>query len=285
MRVRRALRTREVGHAGTLDPMATGVLVVAVGEATKLVPWLTALDKAYEATMALGVATDTLDADGREVERREIPPSLHDALDRGGAAVAVALGCAIDGERARTLQRPPMYSAIRTGGERAFARARRGEEFSLPAREVSVRRLDVVGWSANPPTIDVVLEVAKGYYVRSLARDLTAALGCVGHLTRLRRTRSGSFTIDEAIGLDAPTEEIHARLQPLAAAAARALPSSTLTPGGVRDARHGRPVQREDHDATAPGPCAWLDAQGALVAVGQVDEAGRGTVVRGFRAD
>ena len=282
-RARRGLRTREVGHAGTLDPMATGVLVVAVGQATKLVPWLTAMDKSYEATIALGAETDTLDADGQETSRRPLSPAVVAILSRAGASPEPpALRDALDRERARTAQVPPAYSAIRTGGVRAFARARRGEEVILPARDVAVRRLDVVGWTLDPPALDVVVDVAKGYYVRSLARDLCEALETIGHLTRLRRTKSGDFRIEEAVALDGPPDELRARVLPLAAAAARALPVATLTETGVRDARHGRLVQPDDHGVVAPGAHAWMDAGGALVAIGQIDEMRRGQVIRGF---
>jgi tRNA pseudouridine55 synthase len=282
-RARRALRTREVGHAGTLDPMATGVLVVAVGQATKLVPWLTALDKSYEATIALGSETDTLDADGRETGRRPLSPDvLAMLLLPGDSHEPTALREALERERARTSQVPPAYSAIRTDGERSFARARRGEDVVLPPRSVAVRRLDVVGWSAEPPALRIVLDVAKGYYVRSLARDLADALDTAGHLTRLRRTKSGDFRIDEAVMLDATPDELRARIIPLGAAAARALPAATLSEAGARDARHGRPVQPDDHDAAASVACAWLDMDGTLVAIGRVDDARRGTVVRGF---
>src|SRR5580698_2178659 len=136
-RLRRALGVRAIGHAGTLDPMATGVLVAAIGEATKLVPWLTAHDKGYEATIALGVETDTLDADGVIVQ--QVPPSeaLCEALRTfPGAEASPALRAALDDERARVLQSPPAYSAIRTDGERAFARARRGERVELEPRPV-----------------------------------------------------------------------------------------------------------------------------------------------------
>ena len=282
-RARRALGTREIGHAGTLDPMATGVLVLAIGEATKLVPWLTALDKSYEATIALGVETDTLDADGAETARAAIPDDVRALLARSsGAAGAPPLCAALDRERARSAQVPPAFSAIRTGGERAFARARRGEAVALAERDVAVRRLEVVGWSAEPPELHVVLDVAKGYYVRSLARDLSAGLGTVGHLRRLRRTQSGNFTSDEALPLDGPPENLRAAILPPAVAASRALPAGRLTDAGVRDARHGRPVQPGDHDAPPSTVCAWLDAAGALVAVGRVDGDGRGTVLRGF---
>ena len=150
-RLRRALGVRAIGHAGTLDPMATGVLVVAVGEATKLVPWLTAHDKGYEATVALGIETDTLDAEGAEVRRVTPSASLCEALGAADVETWPALRAALEDERARTLQAPPAYSAIRTGGERAHARARRGERLELEPRPIVVHRLHVMGSSAEPP--------------------------------------------------------------------------------------------------------------------------------------
>jgi tRNA pseudouridine55 synthase len=298
-RVRRALGTRDgtgadarrgrrlaVGHAGTLDPMATGVLVVAVGEATKLLPWLTAHDKAYEATVALGVETDTLDALGRETRRAPVSAQLRAALARSrGAMVARVLRDALDRERARTTQVPPAFSAIRHGGERAYARARRGETPELAPRGVVVHRLELIACSEEPPWLTLAVEVGKGYYVRSLARDLAEALGTAGHLTALRRTRSGPFLVDEAIAPETPDDELAARLHSTARAAARALPVAQLTPDGVRDARRGRRVRAEDIDATVRGaPCAWLDDRGELVAVGEVDDQGCGRVLRGFAA-
>jgi len=280
-RVRRALGTRDIGHAGTLDPMATGVLLLAVGEATKLVPWLTGEDKTYEAAIALGVETDTLDADGREV--RVCPPAeeVRAALreSQGGSPVGV-LASAIAAERLRTEQVPPAFSAIRKDGERAYRSARRGEAPALDARPVSVARIELVACSHDPPRLELALTVGKGYYVRALARDLAAALGTAGHLTALRRTRSGSFADTEAIALDAPREELLARLQPLAQAAARCLPVATLGPDGERDARFGRSVRPEDI-AGPEGVAAWIGTGGDLVAVGRI-EGGRGRVMRGF---
>ena len=288
-RLRRSLRTRAIGHAGTLDPMASGVLVAAIGDATKLVPWLTAHDKSYRATIALGVETDTLDAEGKEVQRRAPSEALCTALRTSSAALeSPALRGAFDRERARTFQIPPAFSAIRTGGERAFDLARRGETPELLARPVVVRRLELLQCSAEPPILEVELDVGKGYYVRSLARDLAEALGTFGHLTHLRRTRSGCFVADEAVSLEASTDEMKARVEPLDRAAARALPVAHLTEAGARDARHGRPVQPNDIDVAAcvPGaPCAWLDALGTLIAVGRVEEDGRGKVLRGFRGE
>jgi tRNA pseudouridine55 synthase len=284
LRVRRALRMREVGHTGTLDPMATGVLVLAIGEATKLVPWLTAKPKVYETSLALGIETDTLDADGREVRRAEIDPALLAALGNAIAGAALsAIEVALDRERARTLQVPPAYSAIRAGGERAFVRARRGEDVALPARPVTVYRLDLVAWSREPPSLSLSLEVSKGYYVRALARDLAEALGTVAHLSRLHRTRAGAFTNMEAVSPDAPADVLLSAVIPIAVAATRSLPPARLTDDGVRDARHGRPIAPADITASSHEPSAWLDSNGVLVAVGTIDETGRGTVLRGFR--
>lgn len=282
--VRRALAVRDVGHAGTLDPMATGVLVVVLGEATKLSPWLTAQDKTYRATVALGVETDTLDADGVEVRRESLGPLLRAALGLSLTSTPVpALLAALDAERARAAQQPPAHSAIHLDGERAFARARRGEAVALPSRPVRVGRLDLVGCSVDPARVELVLEVSKGYYVRALARDFAAALGTVGHLSQLRRTRSGAFSLDEATRFDAPPAELRARIQSLATVAGRALPQARLTEAGVLDARHGRQVQPGDIRGAASGPSAWLDPQGTLVAVGELDAAsGRGRVLRGF---
>jgi len=286
-KVRRALRTRAVGHCGTLDPMATGVLVIAVGEATKLVPWLTADDKSYEATIRFGVATDSLDADGRETERAELDDALRTelaALASGSpGSVRARLAAALDAERARTAQMPPAISAIRIGGERAHELVRRGEAPVLALREVAVRRIEVLGGGLEPePHVRLSVDVAKGYFVRSLARDLAAALGTLGHLTALRRTRSGAFTLADAVLLDAGPEALREAALPIGRAAARALPVSVLTAEGVTAAGHGQrlmPGQVLDPHAT---PSAWLDDAGALVAIGEVDPDGSGRVLRGF---
>jgi len=283
-RLRRALLTREVGHAGTLDPMATGVLVVLVGEATKLAPYVTAEDKEYEATIELGTETDTLDADGTAVRREEVSREVREALRGTREPLQPALRRALDAERARVSQVPPAYSAIHTGGERAHAKARRGEAVDLAARAVSVRSLEALGAGLDPaPWITLRLSVQKGYFVRSLARDLARALGTVGHLVALRRTRSGSFTLEEAIALDTPSDEMAARLLPVGVAASRALPVARLTEVGARDASVGRPLRAADVDAAGTGVFAWLDARGALVAIGEILADGSGRVMRGIR--
>jgi tRNA pseudouridine55 synthase len=260
--------------------MATGVLVLAVGEATKLVPWLTAHDKSYTATIALGVETDTLDAEGRVLQRIEPGKGLLAALanpnDDGPAPLLCA---ALEYECARTRQVPPAYSAIRSHGERAFVRARRGETTELVPRDVRVHRLDLVGWTLDPPSLSVSMDVDKGYYVRALGRDLAEALGTVGHLTSLRRVRSGCFTVNEALSLESSPEALRSHLQPLANAAARALPVAHLTHDGATDARHGRPVFI---GTQTRGPQAWITPEGELVAIGEVDDEGRGKILRGF---
>lgn len=273
-RVRRALRTREVGHAGTLDPMATGVLVVAVGEATKLVPWLTAHDKAYRTTIRLGVATHSLDAEGEVVESRPVDASVFDE-----ARVQEALAA----ERARTLQIPPSVSAIKIDGVAAHARVRRGEDLVLEARPVAVHRLDLLAVRRDPPELDLEIVCAKGYYVRSLGRDLAERLGTLGHLVSLRRTRSGPFTDDEAIPLDDPS--LATRLVPLVEAAGRALAKVELTEEGVVRARYGKRLLSEHFVAPpAQGPVAWVHGE-TLVAIGELtgDMTGEAQVIRGFR--
>ncbi len=283
-RARRTLSTREVGHAGTLDPMATGVLVLATGEATKLVPYLTAHSKGYTARLVLGTTTETLDAEGITFARGPLPDALLLALralsatgDASGFAEAVA------SELARTSQAPPAYSAIRVDGERAHALARRGEEVTLSPRPVSVQRIALVDAGLDPePWLDVELDVAKGYYVRSFARDLAAALGTVGHLTSLRRVRSGPFVIAEATPLDTLSL---GDLVPLADAARRALPHLVLDPDAARAAHAGKQVHAACIREGPSGPCAWLSEEGSLIAIGERDDAAEGLpgrVRRGF---
>jgi len=275
-RLRRALHTREVGHAGTLDPMATGVLVALIGDATKLAPYLTVADKEYEATIALGVETDTLDAEGKIT--RQVPVDA-----RVFAEGRAPLERALEAERARLSQAPPAYSAIHVGGERAHVRARRGEGVLLPPRPVVVKSFELLGASGgSTPWIKLRACVSKGYFMRSLARDLAEALGTVGHLTALRRTRSGSFSLDDTTAVEASAEDLRARLLPLGVAASRALPVARLTETGARDARFGRAVQAGDLASPGTGLSAWLDAKAVLVAIGEVGWDGAGRVVRGF---
>lgn len=278
-RARRLLGTRRVGHAGTLDPMATGVLVLLVGEATKLGPYLTAHGKRYEARVAFGVGTDTLDREGTPVAQGEVDAALREEIALGsGPRIAAALAA----EGARTAQIPPAYSAIQVNGQRSYDRARAGVAVELAPREVSLLAVRVLGGGvpAAPelPFLDLDLEVSKGYYVRSLARDLGERLGAPAHLAALRRTASGPFRIDAVATLEA--EAMRRALVPLDEAARAALPVARLTEAGVLRTRRGQRLDDADFQAPPPAePAAWLDENGRLVAIG----AGL-AILRGFMA-
>jgi len=268
---RRLFGTRKVGHAGTLDPMASGVLLVLLGEATKLAPYLTADDKRYRAVIAFGYATDTLDALGTITERRELAP--------GWLSIA-ALETALDVERARTEQVPPSFSAIKIDGQRAHRMARRGEIVDLPARPVQVRSLELIAHDQTGVTLNLC--VSKGYYVRSLARDIGLQLGVPAHLQALRRTASGRFPIAEAHAW--PVSEPPALLT-VHEAAVRALPQALLSTVGADKAIKGQTLEGDDFVSTPPElrddePCAWV-LEGQLVAIG-VKRGGQFVSKRGF---
>ncbi len=188
-RVRRLAGIRRVGHAGTLDPMATGVLVLGLGRATRLLGHLAATDKEYAGTVRLGVATSTGDADGEVVGTAD-PSGI---TDEAVLAVLTELTGEID-------QVPPAVSAIKIDGERAYKRARRGEDVEIPVRRVMVAAFGLV--ARRSADLDVRVTCSTGTYVRALARDLGGLLGVGGHLTALRRTRVGAFTLDEARRLE-----------------------------------------------------------------------------------
>jgi tRNA pseudouridine55 synthase len=189
-RVRRLARQKRVGHAGTLDPAATGVLVVALGAATRLIEYVQeATSKRYTATVELGTTTATDDAEGEVLTTSPVP-----ALDR--AAIELAL----DQFRGPIMQVPPMYSALHHQGQRLHELARAGVVLDLPARPVTIERLELLAW--DTPRLVLDMTCSKGTYVRALARDLGAALGCGAHLAALRRTAVGTFVIDDAVPLD-----------------------------------------------------------------------------------
>jgi tRNA pseudouridine55 synthase len=186
--VRRGAREKRVGHAGTLDPLATGLLIICLGAATRLSEYLAGADKRYLARVRLGQSTDTFDADGEVTAQSDRIP------------VRAAVEAALAGFRGPLLQRPPAFSAIKRAGKKAYDLARRGEAVELPPRPVEVFSLELVEW--QPP--DCVLDVrcSSGMYLRSLAHDLGQALGCGAHLAALRRTASGRFRVAEAVTLD-----------------------------------------------------------------------------------
>lgn len=285
-KARRKLGTRRVGHAGTLDPMASGVLVLLVGEGTKLGPYLTAHEKRYRARVTFGRATDTLDREGAETARAAIPAWLRDELAAiaRGEAPGPRLAAAFRGELARTAQIPPAYSAIKVDGRRSYDRARKGEEVELPEREVTLRAVSAAAAdpSGDEPFLDVDLDVSKGYYVRSFARDLGARLDLPAHLGGLRRTASGPFTLERAVGLD---DIQPGALVPVPTAAIEALAEGRLTEEGALRAHHGKALRLADFVLLPPvgAASAWLDAAGRLIAIGtrQADEF---VSHRGFRA-
>lgn len=267
---RRLFHTREVGHAGTLDPAATGVLVLLVGEATKLSNYLTGQDKHYLATVEFGRATDTWDAQGSTVHTAPLLPSQ---LEPRRVEMALAA------ERLRTLQTPPPFSAIKVDGVRAHRASRRGECVVLAPRPISVRALKLLGCSEHELTVE--LSVSKGYYVRSLAHDLGERLGAPAHLARLRRLASGPFTLDEAVPW--PPAELPPLLG-IADAARRSLPTVELTEHGRERAYHGQALAHSDFLAPPPTTLsAWLSTAGELVALGRPSEQGMFQVARGFR--
>ena len=291
-RVRRLLGERRVGHAGTLDPMATGVLVVLVGEATKLAPFLTAEDKRYTARVTLGAGTDTLDAEGAIVACADLPEALvaevRALAGDVGAAPKGLVAAALREEAARVEQVPPAFSAIQIGGERSHELARAGKEVELAPRPVAVRALRVIGAQVEPdelPSLELDVLVSKGYYVRSLARDLGARLGVPAHLSALRRVQSGAFTVEGAVALDAGADALRGALVPVARAASLAMPVGRLTEAGAVRARQGKRLGADDFEAGAAPPgegaAAWLDGAGQLVAVGE-GRADGFAVVRGF---
>ena len=197
-RLRRAFNTRKVGHAGTLDPLATGVLVAGIGRGTKFLAWMVAATKAYTATIRLGASTSTDDTEGAVIWGA----AAHELAD---AAVADAVA-SLTGD---ILQRPASVSAIKIDGKRAYDRVRGGEEVELPARPVTVSRFDILDSRRDGEflDLDVVVECSSGTYIRALARDLGEALGVGGHLTALRRTEVGPFTLEDARTLEQLAEE------------------------------------------------------------------------------
>ncbi len=233
-RVRKLVGTRRVGHSGTLDPMATGVLVVGMGRATRLLGHLGAADKDYTATVRLGWATVTDDAQGQRL---------------GGAAAgtlsAEEIRAAVAKLTGHILQRPSTVSAIKVAGRRSHARVRAGEDVELPPRPVHIARFDVLAVHRSAEhdwlDLDVAVTCSSGTYVRALARDLGLALGVGGHLTALRRTRVGVFDLAEASTPDQVAE--HLVVIDLATAARRAFRTLRVTAPDAGAVRHGRPIQ------------------------------------------
>ena len=264
-KLRKSLHTRELGHCGTLDPLASGVLVVVAGRYTKLVRFLTADDKRYTADIAFGTRTTTDDREGEVIERGD--PS---GLD------APRIEAALRGMTGNVLQVPPMHSAIQKDGERLYEKARRGETVEVEARPVVIHALSLVSW--QPPVATVDVHCGKGTYVRAIARDLGAALGVPAHLAGLRRTASGAWHISDAISLeearDAGRVREHLRTGPLEV---RGMTSVAVDDNVARALRVGqRPrLAWPDNDA------ALAVHDGDIVAIVAIKE-GQALVIRGF---
>lgn len=252
-RARKALGTRKIGHAGTLDPMATGLLVLGVEAATRLLTFVVGLDKTYQATIRLGASTDTDDADGEIV-------AMTDAAAVDSAAVSSAIAD-LTGEISQV---PSRVSAIKVGGRRAYDLARAGEEVELSARTVTVSRFDVREERRDGGflDLDVVVDCTSGTYIRALARDLGAALGVGGHLTALRRTRIGPFGVEGAASVD---DLATAALRDPAQVAAAVLGAFSVSSDEARDLRHGKRLTGAA--ARLEAGRAAIDPDGRLIGV------------------
>jgi tRNA pseudouridine55 synthase len=246
-RVRRLAGTRKVGHAGTLDPMATGVLVLGLNRATRLLGHLLLTDKAYDATIRLGASTTTDDAEGEVVAT-----AVTDAVTEGDVRDGLA---AMVGE---IEQRPSAVSAIKVAGRRAHDRVRAGEHVELAARPVRIEAIEVTRLAL--PDVEVSVRCSSGTYVRAIARDLGATLGVGGHLTALRRTAVGPFGLERAHTLDALAEDL--ALLPIADAARDFFASLDLEAGQAADVRFGRKL-----DLELPGLTALFDPDGTFLAL------------------
>jgi tRNA pseudouridine55 synthase len=258
-RIRRLAKTRRVGHGGTLDPMATGVLIIGVNRATRLLTYVIGSQKSYLATIRLGVSTITDDAEGDVTSQ---------------ASTAGVTDEAIRAELARQVgeieQVPSAVSAIKINGQRAYKRVRDGEDVEIPARRITIYRLDVLdirrGTDDGRDFVDVDVDVtcSSGTYIRAIARDLGTTLGVGGHLTALRRTAVGGLTLAEASTLPELEERAPDVIGlPMAAAAARAFPSRKATEEETRILSHGGPLAPVGID----GPYAVFDPAGSLLAI------------------
>lgn len=264
-RVRWLLGTKKVGHAGTLDPMATGLLVLGVGQGTRLLTHLVGLDKTYLATIRLGRATTTDDREGEPLgEQHDASGIDPDALERTLLAL-----------RGNIQQVPSTVSAIKVDGKRAYARARAGEDVELAARPVRIDRFEITARRTDGPHLDLdaVVTCSSGTYVRALARDLGAALGTGGHLTALRRIAVGPFDVDHAVHVPGRGEgdDVELPLRGLGETASQVLPTVTVDESKARLLADGRRIDRETDRGGEQMRTAALDGDGRLCAIIRAD--------------
>lgn len=254
-RLKRLLNAKKAGHAGTLDPLASGILPVAFGEATKTVPFVQDGDKAYRFTVRWGTETDTDDSDGKPVERSELRPGRDAILEFLPAFIGTIL------------QRPPAYSAIKIAGERAYDLARDGVAVEIAPRNVTIHSLDLVEDAREEATFEA--RCGKGTYVRAIARDLGRMLGCFGHVTALRRTQVGPFGIDRAVTL-ADIEAAPAQcLEPIEAGLTE-LPCILVDRSLAARLRRGQSIILRGRDAPSGG-AAYASCGGVVIATGLVE--------------
>jgi tRNA pseudouridine55 synthase len=254
-------RGTKVGHAGTLDPLATGVLVVAVGRATRLTEYVQRMGKTYRTQLRLGCRSDTDDADGTVTP---VPGAAEPPVERVDEVLRRFVG--VIG------QVPPAFSAAKVTGERAYDLARRGEDVSLSARPVRIDRVERLAYGY--PLLELEIDCGKGTYVRSIARDLGEALGCGAYVQTLRRTRIGPFGAGEAVPLDLPAGEARRRLLPLAAAVSE-LPALRLPGRDVERLRSGQAVAVDPAALPEVGEVAVIDPADRLALIAEVIPGGR----------
>ncbi len=263
--IKRIFRAKKVGHAGTLDPLASGVLPIALGEATKTVPFVMDGRKIYRFTVRWGIETDTDDAEGRSMQNSDLRPDRNSVL-----ALLPEFTGAIE-------QTPPRFSALKINGERAYDLARAGEDVDLASREIEVHSLRLV---SSPEAEHSVFEVecGKGTYVRALARDMGRRLGCFGHVTNLRRTMVGLFDEQRAISIDAlkkiSEQEGEAGLTPVllpVEAGFGSLPALNVSSNDAQRLTQGQPVLLRGRDAPIIEGLVSVSAQGALIALAEVE--------------
>ena len=264
--VQRAVGAERAGHAGTLDPAARGVLLVLLGEATKLAAWMVDHDKVYVADVALGLQTTTDDAQGEALAEADVPP---------GALDPEHLRRVVEGFVGPVEQVPPIYSALKRGGRTLMSRARAGEEVEVAPRPVVCHGITVRAVDSARARVQLEVHTGPGYYVRSLARDLGLALGTRAHLAGLVRTRVGAFSLDEAVE---PEEVTPASVLPIPVAA-RGIEAVRLDPAAAEDVFHGRTVTLDVPDARVIA----LGPDGRPLALLERSAAGPFAVARGFR--
>lgn len=265
-RVRRAAGIRRVGHTGTLDPSATGLLIMCIGTATRLSEFLTVLDKVYEGVMELGRVTDSHDLDGVVLEEQPVPDLTREDIQ-----------AVFDGFTGPIMQIPPMVSAVKVNGERLYKRARKGEVVDRPARPITVHEFEAIEYT--PPRASFRVRCTRGTYARTLCHDAGAKIGCGAALASLCRTAVGHHRLEEAVQLDdlQTPEDVKKCLRPLAGALD--LPSVVLSASGRQVVSHGGAIIENDFQGACPIDDGWIQLMaesGELLALGQVERSAPG---------